>query len=167
MPVSSTATVTPWPVSPLLASCVAPVSCRNASEGVCGPVDSGTDCTFTDRFGVTVMPGSDARTDSSAVGIDASTPSMRWYCCRTVPPTSRTALAGLSSPDEVTMTCSVRSAAAGGADASAKPKTAVTMAAQAATSRPALLRVLDTPFPTVTEPDWRIWHPSRLGAYDA
>ncbi len=48
MPVSTTATVTPWPVSPWAASWSAPVSWRNTSDGVCGPVDSGLDCTFTE-----------------------------------------------------------------------------------------------------------------------
>ena len=107
MPVSSTATVTPWPVSPADASRVAPVSCRNASEGVCGPVDSVVDCTLTETSGVTVIPGSAASSGSTAVGIKASTPSMRWYCVRTVPPTSSTAATGLRSPVAVTMTVSL------------------------------------------------------------
>ncbi len=142
MPVSSTATVTPCPVSPVPASCVAPVSCKKASEGVCGPVDCGTDCTFTEMSRVTVMPGSASRIGSSIVRIDARTPSMRWNCCRMVPPTSRTAVTGLSRPVEVTITCSVRPAAAGGADATDRPLNTVTNAAPAAAIRPALRRDL-------------------------
>ena len=76
MPVSSTATVTPWPVSPPANNCVAPVCCKNSSDGVCGPVDSTVDCTLTETSGVTVMPGSAASSGSSTVGIEASTPLM-------------------------------------------------------------------------------------------
>ena len=133
MPVSSTATVTPWPVSPCAASWVAPVSWRNTSDGVCGPVDSGLACTFTEASGVTVMPGIAPSTGSRAAGTSASTPLMRWNWVRMVPPTPSTALTGLSSPVAVTMTVSSGLADAAGTPAIDVPvKVAASIAAVAA-----------------------------------
>ena len=134
MPVSSTATVTPCPVSPWAASLSAPVSWRNTSDGVCGPVDSGTDCTLTVRSEVTVMPGSASSTGSRAVGTSASTPLMRWYRVRMVPPTPSTAVTGLSSPVAVTMTVSIGLAEAAGTPViDVAAKAAASAAAAAAT----------------------------------
>ena len=138
MPVSSTATVTPCPVSPWAASRVAPVSWRNASDGVWGPVDSGVDCTLTERSEVTVMPGSASSTGSRAVGTSASTPLMRWYRVRMVPPTPSTAVTGLSSPVAVTMTVSIGLAEAAGTPVTDVAAKAAASAAAAAAARPFL-----------------------------
>src|SRR5258708_3351778 len=135
MPVSSTATVTPWPVSPVKARRVAPVCGKNASDGACGPVDSVADCALTGTSGVTVMPGNAASTGSRAMGIEASTPLMRWYCVKTVPPTSSTAATGVKSPVEVTMTVSVVLADAAGTPATDVPANAATTAAPKAAIR--------------------------------
>ena len=136
MPVSSTATVTPWPVSPCEASWSAPVSWRNTSEGVCGPVDSGLDCTLTAASAVTVMPGSAPSTGSRAVGTSASTPLMRWNWVRTVPPSPSTAVAGFSNPVAVTMTVSSGLADAAGTPASDVPAKVAASTAAVAAIRP-------------------------------
>ncbi len=81
------------------------------------------------------MPGSAASSGSETVGIKASTPSMRWYCVRTVPPTSSTAAAGLKSPSAVTMTVSLRLADAAGTPAIDMPANAAATAVPAAASR--------------------------------
>jgi hypothetical protein len=82
------------------------------------------------------MPGSAASSASAAVGIEASTPSMRWNCVRTVPPTSSTATTGLKSPSAVTMTVSLGLAEAAGTPTIDVPANAATTAAPAAAIRP-------------------------------
>jgi hypothetical protein len=80
-----------------------------------------------------VIPGNAARTGSLAVRIEASTPLMRWYCVKTVPPTSSTA---------VTMTVSLGLAA--GTPAIDVPANATTAATHAAVIRHLFH---ETPFP--------------------
>jgi hypothetical protein len=61
---------------------------------------------------------------------------MRWYCVKTVPPTSSTAATGVKSPVEVTMTVSVVLADAAGTPATDVPANAATAAAPKAAIRP-------------------------------
>jgi hypothetical protein len=82
-----------------------------------------------------VIPGIAARTGSIAVRIEASTPLMRWYCVKTVPPTSSTAATGLKSPEAVTMTVSLVLADAAGTPAIDVPANAATAATPAAMIR--------------------------------
>ena len=137
MPVSSTATVTPWPVSPPAASCVAPVCCRNASEGVCGPVDSVVDCTLT----VAIRRHADARQRRQhrlQGGGDHRVDRVDEVVLRQDGAAQlSTAATGLSSPVAVTMTVSPGLADAAGAPASDVPaKAAAIAAATAAAARP-------------------------------
>ncbi len=181
MPVSSTATVTPWPVSPAAASWVAPVSARNASDGACGPSDSAAEPMLTDRSGVTWTPGRPASAGSVIVRIDATTPLMRWNLVRTLPPTSSTAWTGLRMPFVVTMTSSVQLADAFGAVTADRHPIAHTSAAPVARRRPAFAvlargdgppeppAVLARAWPACVrraeprraEPNNRIWTPPR------
>src|SRR6202008_2155845 len=101
----------------------------------CGPVDSIVDCTVTDSSGVTTMPGKAASTDSRAVGIEASTPLMRLYWVKMVPPTSSTAATALNGPVAVTITVSLRLADAAGTPAISVPAKVAAAAAAAAAIR--------------------------------
>ena len=81
------------------------------------------------------MPGSASSTVAAAVGIDATTPLMRWNWVCTLPPTWSTAVTGLSSPDAVTMTVSEESADAAGTPVIALAVIAASAAPVAASRR--------------------------------
>ena len=89
MPVSSTATLTPRPVSFFAHSCVAPVCCANTAAGDCdASAENPADCNEIEMFGTTSMPGSiPSRNTSNGVRVASISPSTP-RLLTTVPPTS-------------------------------------------------------------------------------